>query len=126
MRTAAREVLEAQVAAGIDVVSDSAVGKAGFVNDVKGRFAGFDQSGEPSLPMLATDYPEIAPVVFGGASTRPINTPACTAAVAYRDRQPLDDNLANLRAGLEGVGVEEAFICAPSPACVAQVQANQH
>ena len=53
-------------------------------------------------------------------------TPACNGPISYRDHEAYKQDIANFNAALQGLKVEEAFICSITPGNVAQVLANQY
>jgi 5-methyltetrahydropteroyltriglutamate--homocysteine methyltransferase len=60
------EVVQRQVAAGIDVVSDGEMGKPGFAHYVKDRLTGFQGGAaqRPFAPRDLLDFPEVARHLF--------------------------------------------------------------
>jgi 5-methyltetrahydropteroyltriglutamate--homocysteine methyltransferase len=139
--SAVKEVVEKQIAAGVDIVSDGEQGKIGFVNYVKDRLDGFNGK---ATPFMAADMMEFQATGSGGAATAaaqmqarareageanpapPNWTPACDGPISYREHDAYKKDLTNFRAALEGKRYEEAFICSITPGNVAQVLANQY
>jgi 5-methyltetrahydropteroyltriglutamate--homocysteine methyltransferase len=108
-----------QVAAGIDIVNDGEMSKPSYATYVKDRLAGF--AGEKSSGLHAADLAEFpAFTKRGGRETgvTVIKRPSCAGPITYRDRDAVRVDVENLRAGLNGVKVEEAFISAASPGVV--------
>jgi 5-methyltetrahydropteroyltriglutamate--homocysteine methyltransferase len=134
---AVKEVVDKQIAAGIDVVSDGEQGKIGFVNYVKDRLDGF---GGQATPFMAADMMEFPGLVGGAAGAAqappaalaerpqgaPNWTPACNSEISYREHDAYKKDIANFKAALDGKRYEEAFICSITPGNVAQVLANQY
>jgi 5-methyltetrahydropteroyltriglutamate--homocysteine methyltransferase len=144
VKSAVREVVEKQIAAGVDIVSDGEQGKIGFVNYVKDRLDGFNGR---ATPFLAADLAEFPGLGSGGAAAAiaalaardnagggapaaerpaPNWTPACDGLISYREHEAYEKDITNLKAALQGKQVEEAFICSITPGNVAQVLANQY
>lgn len=134
--SAVAEAVHKQVEAGVDVVSDGEQGKIGFVNYVKDRLDGF---GGQATPFMAADMLDFQTQASGGAATAaaamqrenpsaapPNFTPACNGPISYRDHEAYRQDIANFKAALQGVKVEDAFICSITPGNVAQVLANQY
>jgi len=134
--SAVGEAVRKQVDAGVDVVSDGEQGKIGFVNYVKDRLNGF---GGQATPFMAADMLDFQSQASGGAATAaatmqrenpsappPNFTPACNGPISYRDHEAYKQDVANFKAALQGVKVEDAFICSITPGNVAQVLANQY
>jgi 5-methyltetrahydropteroyltriglutamate--homocysteine methyltransferase len=133
---AAKEAVQKQVAAGVDIVSDGEQSKIGFVNYVKDRLDGFNGQ---STPFQAADLMEFPGMGGGGAAAAaaalaqnapaappPNWTPACSGPINYRDHDSYRKDIANYKAALEGHTVQEAFMCAISPGNVLQVLGNQY
>jgi 5-methyltetrahydropteroyltriglutamate--homocysteine methyltransferase len=126
-RSATRDAVRRQVEAGLDVVSDGEMGKAGFANYVKDRMTGFD--GENSATFSARDvmdFPEVAQRLYGSAPATRLSRPANDGSISYVGGRELADDLDGLRAALAGVTVEEAFVPAASPGCVVQIMPTTH
>jgi 5-methyltetrahydropteroyltriglutamate--homocysteine methyltransferase len=137
--TAVKEVVDKQIAAGIDVVSDGEQGKIGFVNYVKDRLDGFNGQ---ATPFMAADLMEFPGMGTGAAAAAaalaargsgqeqapppPNWTPACDGPISYREHDAYRTDIANFTAALEGKKYEEGFICSITPGNVAQVLANQY
>jgi 5-methyltetrahydropteroyltriglutamate--homocysteine methyltransferase len=121
IRTAVGEVVARQAQAGIAVVSDGEMSKYGYATYVKERLSGF--RGEDSALALSefADYPTFAPRV-----TLEVSAPACTGPVESRGTAAVEVDIANLKAALEGAGVEEAFMNAASPGIICDYLDNQH
>ena len=119
VKAAVAEAVRMQVAAGIDVVNDGEMSKPSYATYVKDRLAGF--AGEKSSGLRAADLGDFpAFTKHGGRETgvTVIKRPSCAGPITYRDRDAVRVDVENLRAGLNGVKVEEAFISAASPGVV--------
>ena len=55
-----------------------------------------------------------------------MSRPACTGPIEWRDRDAVKTDIANLRAGLAGATVTEAFMTAASPGVIAHFLRNEH
>jgi 5-methyltetrahydropteroyltriglutamate--homocysteine methyltransferase len=139
--SAVREVVDKQIAAGIDIISDGEQGKIGFVNYVKDRLDGFNGKATPFQAADMMDFPALdtgggavraAAAIAAQAQQRgdqtpqvPNWTPACSGPIEYRAHDAYKKDIANFKAALDGKHYEEAFICSITPGNVAQVLANQ-
>lgn len=123
VRSATREIVTQQAAAGVDIVNDGEQGKVGYSTYVRQRLTGFD--GQSTVRGRAdwADFPEAAARAERRA---PVARPACNGPVAWKDRAAVDTDIANLRAALEGAQVTEAFMTAASPGVVAHFLPNQY
>jgi 5-methyltetrahydropteroyltriglutamate--homocysteine methyltransferase len=119
---AVAEVVKKQAEAGVSVVSDGEQGKLGFAAYVSDRLEGFDG---PELPRPVTldarQFPD-----FGGRRDAQTTRAACTGPVAWRDFSPVERDIANLKAALQDVAVEDAFMPAASPGTIANWHPNHY
>ena len=119
---AVAEVVKKQAEAGVSVVSDGEQSKLGFAAYVSDRLAGFDG---PELPRPVTldarQFPD-----FGGRRDAQTTRPACTRPVAWKDFSPVERDIANLRAALQDVPSEDAFMPAASPGTIANWHPNRY
>lgn len=134
VRGAVAEAVRRQVEAGVDVVSDGEQGKAGFVNYIGERLAGFEPCPSPlrAGPWVgsreAMDFPEYYEWYsrWRGASVGPSTSFACTGPIAYKGQQALQRDIDNFKAALKAVNVEGAFMPATSPANVEAQRKNEY
>jgi 5-methyltetrahydropteroyltriglutamate--homocysteine methyltransferase len=134
-REAVREVVQQQVRAGIDVVSDGEYGKPGFFQYVHNRLNGFEVSKDPPAPFTDIDFPSFTEWrrqrgFTGGL----IQATFCTGPLSWKDRAAIDTDIANFKhalsqgegAALDGAAVEEAFLPAASVGIIAQRMPNRY
>jgi 5-methyltetrahydropteroyltriglutamate--homocysteine methyltransferase len=121
-------VVEAQLAAGVDVGNDGEQSRESFVTYVRGRLSGFGGS-TPRGPMRdLVAYPGYLEHLVGGITRPSVNllrTPAAVSAVRYENRAPLDADLARFERLAAGRFVE-TFWTAPSPGIVCTAMGNQY
>jgi 5-methyltetrahydropteroyltriglutamate--homocysteine methyltransferase len=126
--TAVAEVVKRQVEVGIDIISDGEMSKIGFANYVKDRLTGFGGESNPVVAQDVLDHPDLRLHMFrrneGGESR--YFTPACNGPITLRDKDAVHRDIANLKAALQGVRVEEVFMPAASPGTIAQVMQNKY
>jgi 5-methyltetrahydropteroyltriglutamate--homocysteine methyltransferase len=122
VRDAVADVVRKQVEAGVDVVSDGEQGKVGYSTYVRYRLTGFE--GRSAVPVRSdwADFPEAATRYGVSTGVRP----ACNGPIAWRDRQAVAKDIANLKAALTGVQPVEAFMTAASPGVIAHFLANEY
>jgi 5-methyltetrahydropteroyltriglutamate--homocysteine methyltransferase len=118
VRSSVGEVVRKQVEVGIDVVADGEQGKNSFTNYVRDRLAGFEgvnpdpYPGPPEkFPAYAASMQEAQSPFSAARGTPPLNV----GPIAWKNRDDLAADIANLRAALEGLDVTEAFMPAVSP-----------
>ena len=122
-RAAVREAVAAQLRAGIDVVSDGEMSKMGYTFYVRHRLSGIgpvddDARGLPPRagPRDLEDHPElVAARERQGVGPTRIAALHCRGPVAYRDRGPLDADIARFTEALAEAPEAEGFMNAASP-----------
>ena len=125
LATAVRECVDAQLAAGIDVVSDGEMSKPSYATYVKDRLTGFAGEGHMPLPSDLAEFPTYAGRVFADPGIAALRTPTCVGPVAYRDEAALARDLTNLRGALGSKAVD-GFVTAASPGVIALFLENHH
>ncbi len=125
-RQAVFDIVRRQVAVGIDVVNDGEMSKPGYSTYVADRLTGFGGH-VPAKPRLDTkDHPNFLAAYERMTGANVARRAACIGPVAVRDREPLAQDIANLRDALAEVKAAEGFMTAASPGLVPVFQANQH
>ena len=71
-------------------------------------------------------YPALPRPAGQPGRPRSYQRPICRGPIAYEHPEPLQRDIANLRAALEGQPVAGAFMNAPSPGVIALFQPNEH
>lgn len=128
VRNAVVDVVNHQVAVGIDIISDGEMSKIGFANYVKDRLTGFEGESNPFVAQDVLDHPDLRVRMFRrneGSESRYF-TPACTGPITLRDRDAVHQDIANLKAALQESQPAEVFMPAASPGTIAQVMQNRY
>ena len=133
LQSSVAEVVRRQAECGVDIVNDGEFGKAMSVSTDYGawlsyafeRLDGWELApGEGGQLIMrdAADFPDLYPKIWQeigggehGAAVMIMST-VFTGPVTYRGQEETARDLANLKAGLSGVQVEEAFVTAIAPA----------
>jgi len=123
---AVADVVRKQAQAGIDVVNDGEMSKPSYATYIKDRLSGFGGTGNTFVYQDLADFPNLAKRVFGDPGRSRRKTPACNAAITVRDPDAARTDVAHLRAALDGVHVEDAFLTAASPGVVSLFFRNEH
>jgi 5-methyltetrahydropteroyltriglutamate--homocysteine methyltransferase len=126
VRAAVADSVRRQTDSGVAVVNDGEAGKIGYATYVTQRLEGFGGEADPPAPppdML--EFPDYHARVSGDGGRGPA-MPACDGPIAYRDTEAVRADIANLRAGLDGTGAEDAFLSAASPGVIAFFLADRH
>jgi len=128
VRAAVNETVRKQVAAGIDVVNDGEMSKISYATYVKDRLTGFGQvDAARSLPIAdMMDFPTYARRVLQAAPGSVQPGVACIGPITYVGAEALQQDIANLKAALQGVEVSEAFMTAASPGVISRFLENQY
>jgi 5-methyltetrahydropteroyltriglutamate--homocysteine methyltransferase len=127
VREAVAEVVQLQVDAGIDVVSDGEEGKPSYATYVKNRLSGFDgeASARARFQAEAQDFPEYTERRMATTATI-LTRPACNGPIAWTDFEAVERDIDNFRAAVDAVKPNGAFMTAASPGVVAFFLANQY
>jgi 5-methyltetrahydropteroyltriglutamate--homocysteine methyltransferase len=129
LRTAVDEIVRRQAELGIDVVDDGEYGKPSFVSYINERLGGYEVDthtgprNQWARSREGLSFPEFY------AQTHPASTHThmvCTGPITYKDHTPLKRDIANLKAALQGVAVEEVFMPAISPSNIEDWQKNAY
>jgi 5-methyltetrahydropteroyltriglutamate--homocysteine methyltransferase len=129
IRRRVEEVVQRQVATGIDIVSDGETGKVSYATYVKDRLTGFSDEGstEPLKPHLdVAPFPELRRRLALLTGPRRFKRVSCVGPVAVRDRAGLQRDLDNMRTAVAAAGPVDAFLNAASPGVVASFLPNSY
>ena len=125
-RQAVIDIVRRQAETGIDIVNDGEMSKPGYSTYVADRLSGF-AGHEPAKPRLDTrDHPNFMAAYERMTGANVARRSVCVGPIAVRDREPLNQDIANLRDALAQVGVAEGFMTAASPGLVPVFQNNRH
>ena len=133
-RSAVAEVVRRQAESGVDVVTDGEQGKASFITYVSERLTGFEpRATSPREGPWVGSREEIAfPAYYEWyARGRPRNVAppismVCTGPITYTGQQALQTDIANLKAPLQGLNIEDAFMPATSPTNIESQRRNEY
>ncbi len=126
VREAVYDIVRRQTAVGIDIVNDGEMSKPGYSTYVVDRLTGF-AGHEPAKPRLDTrDHPNFVAAYERMTGTNTARRAVCVGPISWRDREPLRQDIENLRAALAQVAVIEGFMTAASPGLVPVFQNNSY
>jgi 5-methyltetrahydropteroyltriglutamate--homocysteine methyltransferase len=124
------ETVAAQVAAGVDVVSDGEMSKPSYTTYIRHRVAGIapdPRAAEKGRDiMIGRDliaHPDFADR-RRNFSDSPF--PGCVGELRYKDRSALDRDLAHLKTAAEKAKPVDVFMTAPSPGILTRFIINLH
>ena len=126
IRDAVAEVVEAQVAAGVDVVSDGEMSKISYATYIKDRITGFDGDSEREPPSDLEDFPGFLERQASSGGTPSYRRPCCVGDIRVKDMGPVGEDIANLRAAMQTTPPVQGFMNAASPGVIALFQPNRH
>ncbi len=126
IKAAVAEVVEKQVAAGVDLVNDGEMSKPSYATYIKDRLDGFGGTGNTFHYQDLDEFPSLRDRVFGDPGRSRRKTPACNAPIKVRDHAAAVTDVANLTAALKGKKDVEGFMSAASPGVVSLFFRNDH
>jgi 5-methyltetrahydropteroyltriglutamate--homocysteine methyltransferase len=129
LHNAVSEIVRRQAELGIDVVDDGEYGKPSFVSYINERLGGYevDTHAGPRNQWASSREGLSFPEFY--AQIHPASTHThmiCTGPITYKGHVQLKRDIANLKAALQGVSVEEAFMPAISPSNIEDWQKNAY
>jgi len=120
-----KDIVKKQADLGIDVVADGEMSKSGFFTYIEERMNGFEARKDEKFRMFEAEieaFPEYYEDYFAramlGGTVVPMFPMYCVGPVSYKGHDLLQRDIDNLKAALDGVDVEGAFIPATAPAGV--------
>lgn len=133
VRSAVATIVAKQAQLGLDVVDDGEMGKPGFIPYVNDRLAGFEPDrGRSGSPFAGSREFKAFPEFYEWFG-RTLPSPAaslphmvCSGPISYKGHAQVKADIANLKAALEGIRAEEAFLPAISPTSVEDWQRNRY
>lgn len=139
---ATREIVDNQLASGLDVINDGELGKSNFYMYALDRLTGFERRelrpGEehPLWGVVRREEQSVgdyfrrqgSPFVFPGRRDRTNLSivGVCTGPIRYSGQSAVDGEIANFKAALRGKPYLEAYLPAPSPGILASSIINEH
>jgi 5-methyltetrahydropteroyltriglutamate--homocysteine methyltransferase len=126
VKAAVAEVVDKQIAAGVDLVNDGELSKPSYATYIKDRLNGFGGTGNTFVYQDVHEFPRLEQKVFGDPGRSRRKTPACNAPISVRDAAAAETDAANLKAALAGKTVAGAFMSAASPGVVSLFFRNDH
>ncbi|HEY8477992.1 MAG TPA: cobalamin-independent methionine synthase II family protein [Chloroflexota bacterium] len=127
VQEAVAEVVRKQVEAGVDVINDGEMGKISYATYVKERLTGFEGEGRlAASPTDLLEFPEYLQRLFSDPTIATMRTPACTGPIRYRGQREVQQDIARLRAAVDGVQATEVFMTAASPGVISLFLPNQY
>jgi 5-methyltetrahydropteroyltriglutamate--homocysteine methyltransferase len=126
VRSAVRATVRQQVAVGIDVINDGEMSKISYATYVKHRLTGFSPVDVPWRSMWADleEFPAYAERLW--QPTGRSSATACTGPVSYVGAEAVQQDIANLKAALQGTNSADVFLTAASPGIISFFLKNRY
>jgi 5-methyltetrahydropteroyltriglutamate--homocysteine methyltransferase len=126
MQSEVETVVQQQVDAGVDVVSDGEMSKISYATYIRHRLTGFEIGEMPrATPRDLDDFPEFKERLAKLGATPKYHRPICTGEIKVRDLAGLHKDIANLLSGMKKSGAKRGFMNAASPGVIAVFQPNK-
>ena len=124
------EVVGRQVAAGIDIVSDGEMSKPSYTTYIRHRVSGIAPDPRAAQKgrdiMVGRDMLEHPDFAQQRGNFSDVPFPGCVGELRYKDRAPLERDLAHLKAAADRWHPTEVFMTAPSPGILTRFIINLH
>jgi 5-methyltetrahydropteroyltriglutamate--homocysteine methyltransferase len=120
------DTVAAQVAAGIDLVSDGEMSKISYATYIKDRITGFDGDSPRTPPADLEDFPGFLERQARSGGTPSYRRPRCVGPIAPKTLAPLEADLAHMAAAMARHHPVAGFMNAASPGVIALFQPNDH
>jgi len=125
MAEAVKETVQNQHNAGVDVVSDGEMSKISYATYIRHRLSGFIIGEMPrATPKDLDDFPAYKQKLADSGGTPKYHRPICDAPIEFVNSEPLDNDIAHLKAAMDAAGATEGFMNAASPGVIAVFQPN--
>ncbi len=123
---AVSDVVRRQVESGVDVVSDGEMSKISYATYIKDRLTGFagDTPREPGQDLV--EFPRILKRLADLGATAKYTRPRCVGEIRVKNSQPLQADVANMKAAIAAAAPSEGFLNAASPGVIALFQPNDY
>jgi len=126
-RDAVEQIVDRQLAVGLDVINDGEQTKPSYATYVIDRLSGFEGERRKTFPkrLDSADFPDWARsrAPRGLAALR---VPTCTGPIAWRDFDAVARDLERLESAIEGKPAQEVFVSAASPGVIANMLPNEY
>jgi 5-methyltetrahydropteroyltriglutamate--homocysteine methyltransferase len=126
MRRGVEAVVEQQLAAGIDIVSDGETGKISYATYIRHRLSGFDGDSPRPTPRDLDDYPAFRDRLVAEGASPTYRRPVCRGPVGVKNLVPLETDILRLTQALGRADVADGFMTAVSPGTIAVFHPNEY
>lgn len=126
MTAAVSDTVRKQVEAGVDIVSDGETSKISYATYVKDRYTGFSGDSPRNPPADLKMFPSFLQRLADDGGTPTYARPMCTGEVTSKGTNDLQNDIDNLKAGIETHGATRGFMNAASPGVISLFLQNSH
>lgn len=126
MTRAVSDTVRAQVAAGIDIVSDGETSKISYATYVKDRYTGFGGDSPRNAPADLKMFPGFLKRLADDGGTPQYARPMCVGEVLSKGQGELDKDISNLKAAMAEHGAGRGFMNAASPGVISLFLQNDY
>jgi 5-methyltetrahydropteroyltriglutamate--homocysteine methyltransferase len=124
------DVVQRQVTTGIDIVSDGEMSKPSYTTYIRHRVSGIEPDPRAAEKgrdiMIGRDMLEHPDFSQQRGNFSDVPFPGCVGELRYKDRAPLERDLAHLKAAAGKWHPTEVFMTAPSPGILTRFIINLH
>jgi 5-methyltetrahydropteroyltriglutamate--homocysteine methyltransferase len=124
VQAAVDEVVQRQLALGLDLVNDGEQGKIDYSTYIKDRFTGFE--GEGAAPPVGADFKDFPEFAARRPTAASVEHPTCSGPIAWKDFDAVAKDIQTLRRAAERAGATEIFMTAVSPGQAARFLLNRY
>lgn len=124
--TAVQHVVDAQAAAGIDIINDGEQSKPSYATYIKDRLNGFGGAGNSYAFQDIEDFPATKERIFADAGRKHRKAPACNAPITVKDMVAVTEDANALNGALSRHPGRQSFMSAASPGVTALFFANEY
>jgi 5-methyltetrahydropteroyltriglutamate--homocysteine methyltransferase len=122
---AVADVVQRQVACGLDVINDGEQGRTDYTVHVKDRLTGFDGPSAPPLGTGEAEFPELSALLSQFASPFQ-HRPACSGPIAWKDWPAAEADITRAKQATSSAKAVETFMTSPSPGQIARYLKNRY
>lgn len=119
-------IVARQKQAGIDIPSDGETSKISYATYIKDRLTGFEGDSPRSPPADLEDYPGFLERLAKAGGTPSYRRPRCTGPIAVKTLEPLQRDIAAMKAAMAAAGYADGFMNSASPGVIALFQPSDY
>ena len=119
------EIVEKQVASGIDIICDGEISKISYSTYVKDRYTGFSGDSPRNPPADLKMYPDFLARIAKFGGTAQYKRPICTSEIKSKGQNEVSIDIKNLKSSMKKNNVEKGFLNAASPGVISLFLQNE-